>query len=128
MTNIFKKNFHEALQDPNIEIILLSELKKDMPVLVFQWNDADLNSRNGTPRRAKPNFISNLIENSATNWYDTVFTFRNGTAIGRWVKQIPAWARHQVGVPDICNSVTRVIKIGITGPVKVENFDDILCR
>ncbi|CAG8666768.1 2987_t:CDS:2, partial [Gigaspora margarita] len=123
-----------ALQDPNVATILLSELKKDMRALVFQWNDAGFNDvpntpncRNGIPGQTKAAFIANLMANGAVNWDDTVFTFSNGTAIGRWVNQIPAWARHQVGVPDICHSVIRITKID-ADPVDIENFDDILRR
>ncbi|CAG8598834.1 22921_t:CDS:2 [Dentiscutata erythropus] len=111
----------EALQDPKVATILLSELKKDIPALVFQWNDAGFNDvpnmpncRNGILGQTK---AANLVANRAVNWDDTVFTFPNGTAIGRWV-----------GVPDICHSVTRITKISATNPVDVENFDDILRR
>ncbi|KAF0445455.1 hypothetical protein F8M41_003169 [Gigaspora margarita] len=155
MTNFFQKFFHkvkeinvvvlaykcamepaelpEALQDPKVATILLSELKKDMPALVFQWNDAGFNDvpnmpncRNGIPGQTKAALIANLVANRAVNWDDTIFTFPNGTAIGIWVNQMPAWTRHQAGVPDICHSVTRITKISATDPVDVENFDVIL--
>ncbi|CAG8682914.1 hypothetical protein C2G38_2150421 [Gigaspora rosea] len=124
-----------ALKDPNVATILLSELKKDMPALVFQWNDAGFNDvpntpncRNGIPGQTKAAFIANLMASGAVNCDDTVFTFPNGATIGRWVNQIPAWARHQVGVPDICHSVTRITKLGASGPIDAENYDDILRR
>ncbi|KAF0445458.1 hypothetical protein F8M41_003169 [Gigaspora margarita] len=88
----------EALQDPKVATILLSELKKDMPALVFQWNDAGFNDvpnmpncRNGIPGQTKAALIANLVANRAVNWDDTIFTFPNGTAIGIWVNQMPAW-------------------------------------
>ncbi|KAF0445456.1 hypothetical protein F8M41_003169 [Gigaspora margarita] len=113
MTNFFQKFFHkvkeinvvvlaykcamepaelpEALQDPKVATILLSELKKDMPALVFQWNDAGFNDvpnmpncRNGIPGQTKAALIANLVANRAVNWDDTIFTFPNGTAIGIW--------------------------------------------
>ncbi|CAG8686019.1 7546_t:CDS:2 [Acaulospora morrowiae] len=142
MSNLFQKLRHReshnlplALQDPTTATILLRELKKDMPALVFQWNDAGFNDvpampncRNGIPGQTKVAFIANLVASGAVNWNDTIFSFPNGTAIGIWVGQIPVWARHQTGVPDICHSVTRITKIGATRPVNIEDFSYILLR
>ncbi|CAG8530313.1 11002_t:CDS:2 [Acaulospora morrowiae] len=86
------------------------------------------NCRNGIPGQTKVAFITNLVENGAVNGNSIVFSFPNGTAIGIWVGQIPVWARHQTGVPDICHSVTRITKIGATRPVDIEDFSDILLR
>ncbi|CAG8771829.1 20137_t:CDS:1, partial [Racocetra fulgida] len=95
------KNLPVAFQDPAIVTAILRalpDIKKEMPALVFQWNDAGFNDvpatpncRNGIAGQTKVAFIGILVENGAKNWNDCVLTFPDGTSIGTWKKVIPAW-------------------------------------
>ncbi|CAG8510800.1 5079_t:CDS:2, partial [Acaulospora morrowiae] len=123
--------------------LVLKALKKDqdMPVLVFEWNEAGFNDvptvpglRNGI---AGQNRVAIITKNGATSYSNIIFTFPNGNAIGAWVGQIRvniSWAINQPGIPNVCTSVTRINRITErdTGTpstaLDLENFSTVFNR
>ncbi|RIA97137.1 hypothetical protein C1645_814531 [Glomus cerebriforme] len=100
-----------------------------MPILVFEWNEGGFNDvpdapglRNGVAGQTKAAIVANLMANGATNYNDIIFAFSSGHAIGEWCRQISMniqWALNQPGVPNICNSITRINPI-----IRYEDDDD----
>ncbi|CAH1767151.1 3506_t:CDS:2, partial [Entrophospora sp. SA101] len=87
------ENLPPVLQNRKTATLVLKTLKKDknMPALVFEWNQAGYNdvptalgSQNGIAGQNKGAIVKNLMANGAGNYNNVVFTFPNGTAIGAW--------------------------------------------
>ncbi|CAG8460157.1 5155_t:CDS:2 [Ambispora gerdemannii] len=115
------------LQDPKIATLTLRVTKKNMPALIIQWNDGGFNDvptvpfcRNGVPGQTKLALIAILVANGAVNHSNTVFTFPNGQALSTCEQAIPAWARHQAGVPDVAFSVQRLTTYTLKDQIDIE--------
>ncbi|CAG8574147.1 2875_t:CDS:2 [Paraglomus occultum] len=131
------------LQNPDIVTLVLKYLKikdtdDEMPALLFDWNQAGFNDtnvpncRNGVAGQTQEAIIAHILANGATDFMNLniLFIFRNGQAIGAWHRNFCValpWAKHQAGVPDICNNILRLNKITAdTAKVDIENFLGIL--
>ncbi|CAG8518167.1 14455_t:CDS:2 [Cetraspora pellucida] len=136
------KDLPTIFQNPHIVTLVFDYLKEkdseEMPALLFDWNDAGFNDtavpncRNGIEGQTKASIIANLLANGATNYrnQDILFIFPNGLTIGDWywnlVTNLP-WAKHQNGIPDICNHFLRINKISAhTGNTDIENSLSVL--
>ncbi|CAG8618651.1 13446_t:CDS:2 [Ambispora gerdemannii] len=109
-----------------------------MPALLFNWNQAGFNDtnvpncRNGVAGQTQGSIIANLLANGATDFMNLsiLFIFPNGHAIGAWGRNVSMnlpWAKHQAGVPDICNQLLRLNKITTrTANVDIEDFLGVL--
>ncbi|CAG8592309.1 3562_t:CDS:2 [Ambispora gerdemannii] len=101
------------LQDPHIATLVLRASRKDMPLIIIQWNDAGFNDvpavpncRNGIPGQTKEAIIANIVAGNATNFDNTVFRFSSCTAVGAWERpgnklECLTSATQQLESPDI---------------------------
>ncbi|GBB88161.1 hypothetical protein RclHR1_01470009 [Rhizophagus clarus] len=106
------QNLPTFLQDPTIARIVLREINKknEMPVLVFDWNDAGFNDdptvpncRNGQIGQTKAEVIASLTGAGAVNHDDILFSFPNGAAIGSWSNNVSknlSWYEIRIYVLD----------------------------
>ncbi|CAG8537678.1 14839_t:CDS:2, partial [Cetraspora pellucida] len=114
----------EILQDEYTARIVLCAMKEslfpDDPALIIQWDDRGFNDvptvpgcRNGVPGQTKAAIITHLVTNGTVDIYglNLVFMFRNPDALSQCEHTIPAWARHQPGIPDVCNAICRIDKV-----------------
>ncbi|KAF0517381.1 hypothetical protein F8M41_016918 [Gigaspora margarita] len=133
-------NLPSILQNPDIVDLILKYLKgKDtdgeMPALLFDWNQAGFNDnpnvpncRNGVAGQTQAAIITNLTAYRANDFMNLniLFIFRDGHAIGTWSRNVAVnlpWAKHQAGVPDVCNNLLRINRITAhTANVDVEDF------
>ncbi|CAG8752641.1 4371_t:CDS:2, partial [Cetraspora pellucida] len=136
------ENLPKVLQNPDIVTLVLKYLKEketdEMPALLFDWNDSGFNDtvvpncRNGIATQTKASIIANLLANGATDYgnLNILFIFPNGHAIGGWSKNVATnlpWAKHQNGIPDVCNQLLRINKISAhTGNTDIEDFSCVL--
>ncbi|KAF0555272.1 hypothetical protein F8M41_017658 [Gigaspora margarita] len=133
------ENLPTILQNPDIVTFILKYLKgkdtdDEMPALLFNWNQAGFNDSNvpnccnGVAGQTQGAIIANLLANEATDFMNLniLFVFPNGQAIGTWYRNVAMnlpWAKHQAGVPDICNNLLRLNKITAhTANVDIEDF------
>ncbi|RIB07488.1 hypothetical protein C2G38_2045962 [Gigaspora rosea] len=106
-----------------------------MPALLFDWNQAGFNDnpnvpncRNGVAGQTQGAIIANLIANGAIDFMNLniLFIFQDGHAIGTWGRNVAVnlpWAKHQAGIPDVCNNLLRLNRIMVhTANIDVEDF------
>ncbi|CAG8793289.1 2530_t:CDS:10, partial [Gigaspora margarita] len=90
------ENLPTILQNPDIVTLILKYLKgkdtdDEMPALLFDWNQVGFNDKPNVPNCRN-----------------------DGHAIGTWHSNVAVnlpWARHQTGVPNVCNHLLRLNKI-----------------
>ncbi|RGB39619.1 hypothetical protein C1646_664473 [Rhizophagus diaphanus] len=101
-------------------ILLLAGIKKqkvDDPILYIHWDETSFNQPNGSRDNDPTHNLQTLIDSIKDAGGDDIenkhvmFAFNTGTDLARCVRQLPQWARHQAGTPDVAHSVIRLNKL-----------------